>query len=185
MLYVSFPVGWRFVGAEAGVSGSKDRLVDAGGQCIEVQDIIKNCLRTKKRRAVSVDIKNEHTFGCLLTIYFRKHPPTAAFGERELLRYDPTQNGKKPSGKVELLSGEARRSSVESAALERLRLSVTSPLSPRDRAGSTVSGIGSACYSPRFSFTEVLSSERREELDKRAEEQRNNRRHTGDSPAAT
>ena len=185
MLYLSFPVGWRFVGAEAGEPDSKDRLVDGGGRIIEIQDIVKECLRRKKRHAASIDIENKRTFDCPLTIYFRKLPLMFVLKEGTLLlQYEPTQNGKRPSTNAELLSGAVRRSSVEESALGPRSLMI-SPLTPRDRAGSAVSGVGSPCGSPRFFTIEVLSTARREKLERKACEQRENRRHTGDSPAPT
>ncbi|KTC78309.1 hypothetical protein [Legionella brunensis] len=172
-LYIALPQGWCFAG-KRDVSGVlKDVLINhANTQIILLQDIIKDCLRTKKRSSsfVTVPLRGTEritistTTGAgigqdlephAITIYFKKPPYTKDF----FLQYTPKNNGKYPSD-------------VETHVVK----------------GSDVvvcSAMFHTMYGQKWHNLHFFSKEKMAEILAAEKEQRDNRRHVGDNPLPT
>ncbi|OCH98722.1 hypothetical protein A8135_10475 [Legionella jamestowniensis] len=153
-VYIALPDGWNFEGKKELPEGKKDVLVQhPGTQIIYLQDIIKDCLRCKKRNIPSMTIELKNLSLESITIYF-KSPP---HNDELYIQYEPQNNAKYPAEKVNIAKG------VEFA---------------NSKTVQTV-------YGQRWYNMFHFSEEKMAEIKAADKEQRDNRRHIGDSPYAT
>ncbi|CDZ79183.1 hypothetical protein BN59_03501 [Legionella massiliensis] len=117
MVYIKIPQGWTFdkrvvdgilkdvlvsdqllqVESKGGAQGEKT----ACKNLIIIQDLVKECLRTKKRGAHSISLNSKETCANEIIIYFRTPPETFEL----FLKYEPNRNGKEPSNNMKLVQG--------------------------------------------------------------------------------
>lgn len=91
-----------------------------------------------------------------VTIYYKRPP----YDANTYLKYEPQNNGKYPATKCELVCGQKQK-----------------PYNPATQTSHAASS---------FWYQHLpMSSERRKEIVEKQREQRDNRRHDGDSPLAT
>lgn len=158
MIYIKFPKGWTFEKKEIGGEPTDilKRTLDKGTEIINLQHIIKECLRHKKRYAKSVSIKGEETKGEEITIYFR-HPP---FTTDVFLKYLPNNNGKFPSTETHNIQG----------------------FNAKPKYVTTHYG---SLWFQNDDTRGIMTAERLQEVIEKAKEIQDNRRHIGDAPKAT
>lgn len=123
---------------------------------IPLQYLIKECLRDKPRNVDSIEFDKKDTHGEKITLYF-KRPLNL---RDEFLQYEPNRNGKLKSDHVSIVRG---------LDIYRIKLAYA------------VGRIWHQCPENRGR----LSPERLEQVQLESLEQRENRRHTGDSPFST
>lgn len=155
MIYISIPQDWTF----DGTNYDSDVFVNTASETtrtIPLQELIKDCLRTKQRHATSVSLNNKETHNETITIYFKLPPNTDDF----FIQYEPQRNGKEKSTHARPVKGNN---------VQGIKLKHVDGLLWHQIAENRVR----------------LTEERLAELEQKSEEQAENRRHTGDSPLAT
>ncbi|ASQ45731.1 hypothetical protein [Legionella clemsonensis] len=153
-VYIALPDGWDFEGKKELPEGKKDVLVQhQGKQVIGLQDIIKECLRCKKRNVPSMTIALKNSDLESITIYFKVPPPT----EKIYIQYEPQNNAKCPAERVSIAKG-----------------------TEFTKSKNIQTTYGQRWYSMFYFTPEKMAA-----IKAADKEQRDNRRHVGDSPYAT
>ncbi|KTD66242.1 hypothetical protein [Legionella spiritensis] len=166
MIYITIPEGWHFTTRKVGEE-DKDVLVDdlnednESVKVINLQEIVRTSLHHKSRKETSKTIRDAETHDCAITIYFRKPPDTSDL----FLRYEPNRNGKLPADKTSdkkpmLVKGSSTHTHMANPGYGRLWWQ-----NPDNQAR--------------------LSAKRLAKVEEKSMEQKEDRRHTGDSPKAT
>jgi hypothetical protein len=154
-IYISIPKGWAFDNENYNADVFV-RNKEELVQIIPLQFLIKECLRTKKRHEQTVTLPSTDTHGELVMLYFKRPPNTL----ENFIRYAPNRNGKLPAKEIDMVNGL----NVQSLPLAHSSGYLWFQL-PENQKN--------------------LSEWRLSELQEKALIQRENQRHTGDSPCLT
>jgi hypothetical protein len=155
MIYISIPEGWIF----DNTNYEFDVLVNNSAEDIKhilLQHLIKECLRNKKRHTDSFTFDPKETHNETITVYFKRPPNT----EASFIQYVPNQNGKIKSENPCIVKGFEAQGIKLAHTVGLLWFQI-----PTNK--------------------ERLTSERFAEIEQHSAEQKENRRHTGNSPLPT
>ncbi len=101
MIYINIPSGWKFDNknypSDVLVKENSETGKVKPEEIIELQSLIKDCLRTKKRHATSFSLDLKDTHNEKITIFFKRAP------EGNYLEYHPNRNGKFKAEKAEII----------------------------------------------------------------------------------
>ncbi|MCA0402301.1 MAG: hypothetical protein LCH30_00750 [Proteobacteria bacterium] len=100
MLYISLPEGWKFDN-----QNEKFDALTQGENKIDIQFLIKELLRTKKKTDYKVTLNSKETHYEDIIIYFRRPPNDEAL----YIQYEPKQNGKHKTEQFEIVQGKDRQ----------------------------------------------------------------------------
>jgi len=155
MIYINIPKGWTLDSTNFDSDVFVNNIPDDLKK-IPLQELIKECLQNKKRFADSFTFDPEKTHHEAITVYF-KRPPNS---QELFIRYVPNRNGKLKSENISIVKGYDAQGIQFAHAVGLLWFRI-----PENQVR--------------------LAPERLAEIEQTSAEQKENRRHTGDSPFPT